>query len=1618
MLQNSNAELVLIGDSLISNLCLFPEIWENYFLSHNSLNLGVGGDKTQNVLWRVQNMSFPQSVKNVFVLCGVNNIDSNTPEDIAQSILLCGTSLKSKISNSIITIISILPRDRSHSMRREKITNINRILKNECNINRLHYLPLHDDWLDKKNDLNISLYHTDLLHLSRDGNTKLSKAITKSFLDQKELLKKYVPPKVYHEYELDELEFPHLPKSINRQPINNKYNQKVMSNALSTHLSKYSCFPTVSFSSVCSKNVRALNHPDHTAVKHSVKRSVVNCVSKTHISYRAQHFVYRRNTSTLPKVSHVNINSKSISSQCKSVLNVHRNNHKHINVHQRVDVSKNNSRSHSHSNLRHFNVLPNIQPSVRDVPKPPAPVICSNNHKRSVNRSASQPSINCKSTNRPNYVDYLDKELKNEKLNMVIKQFLICSIGIYELLLLLFFIINFKTCCPVRCSINSCDMTYGTVSSDIKISNNFSIPFMAGSYIDEQYNNFCYKVALDYKPKDHLFHKPKIKDLGTEIFIVALLIKLLFFKYKRNQTHMFTFFYFITLKFLMLKIGPYKVPLYENLKYCSNKTFFSIDTIKISDQIHLNCLQEKFLYSLICSLKFSHHTALYKYMILLSNDVNLNPGPNQIAHANDTWTPFKKRGLHFIHLNVNSLLPKIDEIRYVAQNTNAAVIGITESKLDDSILDSEIAINRYDVLRKDRNRKGGGVVFYIRQNICYSLKNIFPINIENIFVDIMLPKTKPFCVGIFYRPPLQNDFLEDIHLGFSKLSQEAKDIFVMGDMNINTFIDGRNILENTKNTLSSERPLTSMATKYKEFCSDFSLKQLIGTPTRITTNSSTLIDHILTNAKDKISTSGIIDTGLSDHQMIFCTRKLTRVKFNTHKHIQCRSFKRYSCFELTEKLKAIGFPNYNTFSDVDKAFSDFTDRLMKIINEIAPLKKRRIKNNTQDWFDGEIFDSIYARNRLLKKFKRSKKFEDEKIYKAAKYLTENLIKNKKKNYIKSKLQENIAKPKELWKTLKSLGLPNKNTSSGKICIETNGEVSFETEKNAESFKTFFGNLADNLVLKLPTAPMKFGKSTLKHFYEKYDLNNNNFKFSKVSQETVLKFLQDVDPGKAAGIDGIPGRFIKDGADVLALPVTQLCNLSAKLSTFPISCKVAKLKPIFKKGSKTDMQNYRPISLLPLISKILEKVIHDQTQAYLYEFDILYKYQSGFRKNHSTNNCLAYLSDLISKGFDRGLYTGMILIDLQKAFDTIDHDILFDKMSFLGFSEEVINWFKSYLSKRTFLVSIDDKLSNPGSVTCGVPQGSILGPMLFLLYVNDMPCAVDSKLLLYADDSCIIYQHKDTKIIEDKLNEDFKNLCDWFVDNKLSIHFGEEKTKSILFASKYLIKKGNILNISYNGIEIKQHSKVCYLGCILDETLSGESMFLKVISKINAKLKFLYRKNKFLTPLLKRLLCNALIQPHFDYACLAWQTNLNKKFRDKLQVTQNKCIRFCLNLENMSHIGLTEFEKINWLSVENRFIQNICATSYNYFKRNSPDFMTEIFETAHQSNIGTRSSFHRLIQPQRKTNIGQKTLSYLGPQQWNKLPNYLKKETSLNTFKHKLKDHFFDVLKSRAKMGYS
>ena len=240
----------------------------------------------------------------------------------------------------------------------------------------------------------------------------------------------------------------------------------------------------------------------------------------------------------------------------------------------------------------------------------------------------------------------------------------------------------------------------------------------------------------------------------------------------------------------------------------------------------------------------------------------------------------------------------------------------------------------------------------------------------------------------------------------------------------------------------------------------------------------------------------------------------------------------------------------------------------------------------------------------------------------------------------------------------------------------------------------------------------------------------------------------------------------------------------------------------------------------------------------------------------------------------------------------------------------------------------------------------------------MSQAVKCDLFLYEDNTCLTFQNENVKEIEDQLNLNFSSLCDWFIDNKLSIHLGEDMTTSILFGNELNIKRAELLHIIYGNIKIKRYTKVTCLGCILDESLSGESMALHALHKIISRLRFLYRQNRFLSKPLRRLLCNAMIQPFFDYACPAWYPSLRKDLQKRLQVSQNNCVRFCLQLDKKTRIGVAEFKEINWLNINDRFSQCVLSSIYKFFNSESPEYFNEIYFPAEPSNINTRSSFQR------------------------------------------------------------
>ena len=394
--------------------------------------------------------------------------------------------------------------------------------------------------------------------------------------------------------------------------------------------------------------------------------------------------------------------------------------------------------------------------------------------------------------------------------------------------------------------------------------------------------------------------------------------------------------------------------------------------------------------------------------------------------------------------------------------------------------------------------------------------------------------------------------------------------------------------------------------------------------------------------------------------------------------------KNYTAEGFVELLKKIDFPNYETYACVNMAYLDFVAKIVDVIDSYCPSKRVRIKGNTKPWFDSEIISLFNKRDSCYKKCKVSKLETDKDLLREPKRILKVTIQIKKGTFFQGKIQENSKNSKELWKTLKSLGLNSKKTGQSKVSLKEDDVIQFEPKKNANIFKRFYSELAGSFVKKLPEPPLKFHAKRTKMFYKKLKPNTEKFEFLCITEDITKKLLCCLDVSKAPGIDQIPSRFLKDGAEILAKPISDIVNLSIKLSTFPDKCKIAKLIPLFKKGSKTDPKNYRPISLLPLLSKLIEKAIHIQTQEYLDKHGLLYKFQSGFRKKFSTDSCLVQLSDFIINDMDKGLHIGMILIDLQKAFDTLDHDILLEKWNVSDLKNLLLNGLNHIFQIENFL----------------------------------------------------------------------------------------------------------------------------------------------------------------------------------------------------------------------------------------------------------------------------------------------------------------------------------------------
>ena len=313
-------------------------------------------------------------------------------------------------------------------------------------------------------------------------------------------------------------------------------------------------------------------------------------------------------------------------------------------------------------------------------------------------------------------------------------------------------------------------------------------------------------------------------------------------------------------------------------------------------------------------------------------------------------------------------------------------------------------------------------------------------------------------------------------------------------------------------------------------------------------------------------------------------------------------------------------------------------------------------------------------------------------------------------------------------------------------LDDSDDICFDKQTIFEKFNIFYTTVASKLVEKLTKSLYRYGRNFVFNFYTQKGVTPNNFSFSIMSEDQIFKYLSTLNVNKSTGLDGIPSNVVRDSATIIACPLTHIINLSLIQGVVPDDFKSARLFPLFKKNDKTEVGNYRPESILCILSKIFERVVYDKVDSYLNNNSLLYKFQSGFRKRFSTDTCLIHMSDYMKFEMDKGHFVGMVLLDLQKAFDTVHHSILLMKLEGLGLSQDILIGSGHTYLKGQQLVDVSGTYSQTCEITCGVPQGSILGPLLFLIYVNDMPAVVKNKLLLYADDSAIMVSGKSKSFI--------------------------------------------------------------------------------------------------------------------------------------------------------------------------------------------------------------------------------------------------------------------------------
>ena len=941
-----------------------------------------------------------------------------------------------------------------------------------------------------------------------------------------------------------------------------------------------------------------------------------------------------------------------------------------------------------------------------------------------------------------------------------------------------------------------------------------------------------------------------------------------------------------------------------------------------------------------------------------------------------------------MHLNIRSIPKNLDSlIRYLdGLDLNFTVIGLTETWLSSDTVDC-YSIDTYQHFSRYRvNRRGGGVSLFINQNISAFARIEFSSisdDMETIFVEMSkddIGMDKNVVIGLVYRPPNRNVelFNEKVVRILDDLNKENKYVYIMGDFNINL--------------LDSKHEATS---QFIDIIYASSLFPLITKPTRITGKSSTLIDNLYHNDIDNVHMlSGLLYVKISDHLPIFTLRYKNKVK-KPKEFIQKRVFSEKNIKIFCERLKKIDWMEITEEVDGTKAFSIFYDMFTNAANLSFPLKSVKTGYGAKiPWLTSGLKKSIKTKNKMYKDFLKEKsdvKLNDYKIYKTN---LNRLLKQTERRHYHELLKTYQNNSRKMWSVIKDV--INKNKKANQPCQFNIGNKT-ETNKKiiANSFNSFFINVGPDLAKKIPvthTDPLSYIKNR----------NTQSMFVAPVDTKEIARVITLL-RNASSGYDDIHSSIIKKTYSIYLQPLTHLINCSLSQGFFPDTMKIAKVIPLYKSGDTMNISNYRPVSILPVFSKILERVMYDRLFKFINKHKILYKYQFGFREGYNTNMALIVLIDKISSAIDRGDVVVGVFLDFKKAFDTVDHTILLQKLEKYGIRGNMLTWFRDYLRNRKQFVCFNTEISDSKAIKCGVPQGSILGPLLFLLYVNDLVNVSQILLpILFADDTNIFITDKSLENAIKVMNVELSKIVDWLNTNKLSLNL--TKTHFMVFKSKNH-QTASPTKLSINDYIIEEVEQTKFIGVILDCKLDWSKHIMHLKNKVSKGIGILCKARKILPKSTLLVLYYAMIYPHFMYCIEVWGSAAECHI-SLLLILQKKTLRIITSSHYHAHTKQL-FKDLKLLKLEHIYIQRIMIFLFKFIKGGLPEHFENIF-TINRTIVPrqTRQSndFHV---PFCRTTQYQKTIKFQGVKYWNMINPFIDTQCSIHAFKKRLKNYLME-----------